>query len=260
MPLAIPTVVRRAAAATPLAAALVLPPALRAQPSAPGPAAAEGSVTVLGFVTDTTSAPVPAAEVLVAGTPVVARTDARGAFQLDGVRPGTLTLTVRRLGFRARSDEFRTRPGDTLQLVLDLVAVPAELAEVSVTGKRAPAPRGRLAEFESRRERGFGAFVTRAEIEKRRPMLTSDLLRTIPGVAVVSGSSGSEVRMARSRRCAPDIYIDGLEARGYRIDDMSPANVGAIEVFRGPAETPARFRRLLAGCGVVSIWTRDPGT
>lgn len=222
-------------------------------------AAQTRGITVLGYVTDTASAPVPAAEVVVAGLDATARTDERGAFTLTGLRPGTLTLTVRRLGFRARSDQFRTAPGDTLQLLLDLVPIPAELAEVTVTERRSVRPPSRLDEFNARRGQGFGSFVTRADIERRGQVRTSDVFRTITGVTVFTGRVGSELRMNRSRTCAPDIYIDGLEAKGFRIDDMPLVDVAGIEVFRGPAETPPRFRRADAGCGVVSIWTREPG-
>lgn len=234
--------------------------ALLAAALVPRPTAAQnGTVTVVGYVTDTAAAPIPAAEVVVDGTATLSRTDANGAFQFTGLRPGPLTLTVRRLGFRSRSDLFRTRGGDTLQLLLDLVAVPAELTGVTVTEQRTRRRPLRLDEFESRRSRGFGSHVTRADIERRNPARTSDLFRTLAGVAVVNGRTGSELRMARSRSCPPDIYIDGLEARGYRIDDIPPADIAGIELFRGPAETPARFRRERALCGVVAIWTRDPG-
>ena len=251
MSLALPAVRRRriALAALALAAAAV-----------PRPGGAQARpVTVIGFVSDTAAAPVPAAEVLVEGTPILARTDDQGAFRLDGLRAGTFVLTVRRLGFRARSDRFEARAGDTLQLVMDLVAMPAALAEVTVTERRTPQRRRWLDEFESRRGRGFGTFVTRDDIVKRAPMHTSDLFRTISGVSVVSARGGSELRMLRSRTCAPDIYIDGLEAQGFRIDDIPPTDIAGIEVFRGPAETPPRFRREHALCGVVSIWTREPG-
>jgi hypothetical protein len=239
----------RAAALSAACAALLVRPA----------PAQTRAITVLGYVTDTASAPVPAAEVVVEGVAGTARTDERGAFTLAGLRPGKLVLTVRRLGFRARSDQFRTAPGDTLQILLDLVPVPRELAEVKVTEQRLVRRQRTLDEFDARRGRGFGSFVTRADIERRRPMHTSDVFRSLSGVTVLAGRAGTELRMTRSRDCAPDIYIDGREMKGYRIDDIPPSDIGGIEVFQGPSETPPRFRRAEAGCGVVSIWTREPG-
>ena len=236
--------------------------ALAAQAAPPVVARAQAPasvVTIVGYVTDTAAAPIPAAEVLVGGTALQVRTDEKGAFQFTGLKPGALTLTVRRLGFRARSDNFQARGGDTLQLMFDLVAIPAELAEVKVTENRVRRSTW-LDEFETRRSRGFGSFVTRADIERRNPMRTSDLFRSITGVSVVNGRSGSELRMRGAQTCPPDIYIDGLEARGFRIDDIPPVDIAGIEVFKGPSETPVRFRRFLAGCGVVSIWTRPPGS
>lgn len=218
------------------------------------------SVTVVGYVTDTSTAPIPAAEVRIVGTPFGARTDEKGAFRLTGLAPGQLTVLVRRLGFRARTEKFDTRAGDTLQLMIDLTAIPAELAGETVTGKQVARRSRWLDEFDDRRARGFGSFMTRAEIEKRNPLRTSDLFRTISGVTVIPNGGMGEVRMARSMGCAPDIYIDGLEARGFRVDDIPPVDIAGIEVFHGPSETPVRFRRLWAGCGVVSIWTRPPGS
>ena len=249
MALSLPAPVRRPVPAALLAA--VLPVAVGAQ--AP-------PVTIVGYVTDTAAVAVPAAEVLVDGTALHTRTDAQGAFRFTGVRPGRLTITVRRLGFRSRRDEFQPGAGDTLQLIFDLVALPAELAEVTVTEKRVPRRSTWLDEFESRRQRGFGTFLTRTDIERRNPRNTSDLFRTVAGVTVVPNAFGGDLRMARSMDCAPDIYIDGMEARGLRIDVIPPADIAGIEVFRGPAETPVRFRRFMAGCGVISVWTRPPGS
>jgi hypothetical protein len=253
MPLHVPAparrLLRRAAGA--LLAAVLLPAAGRAQ---------SRTVAVVGYVTDTAAAPVPAAEVLVEGTALVTRTDERGEFRFAALRPGRLTITVRRLGFHSRRDRYETQPGDTLQLILDLVAIPAELAGVTVTGKRGARRSPWLDEFEARRARGFGAFVTRDDIVKRNPLRTSDLFRSITGVSVVPNGMQNELRMARSMTCAPDIYIDGLEARGFRIDDIPPVDIAGIEVFHGPAEVPVRFRRMQSMCGVVSIWTRVPGS
>ncbi len=253
MPRSSLTPARRLAAA---AARAVIGAALVIGPAAVG----AQSVTIIGYVTDTATSPIPAAEVVVDGTRLAARTDDKGAFRLTGIAPGRLTITTRRLGFRGRSDRYEGAAGDTLQLLLDLVAMPTELAEVTVRGKKVPRRSTGLDEFESRRARGFGAFITRADIERRNPIRTSDLLRTVTGVAIIRSGMYSDLRMARSQDCAPDIYIDGQEARGYRIDDMPPVDIAGIEVFRGPAEVPVRFKRLWSGCGVVSIWTRLPGS
>ena len=39
---------------------------------------------------------------------------------------------------------------------------------------------------------------------------------------------------------------------------MTPGTIEAMEVYRGPAETPAKFRQREAACGLIVIWTREP--
>jgi hypothetical protein len=37
---------------------------------------------------------------------------------------------------------------------------------------------------------------------------------------------------------------------------VHPANITAVEIYRGPAETPGEFLDSDAQCGVVLVWTR----
>ena len=91
-----PRQVSRALAVAPwlqLAAALILmaPCALQAQTG-----------TIVGRVTDAaTQAPIAEARVSVAGTTLVTSTNASGDYRLVNVRPGRVTLTVFRLGYKA---------------------------------------------------------------------------------------------------------------------------------------------------------------
>ena len=58
----------------------------------------------------------------------------------------------------------------------------------------------KMGPFNRRKARGVGAFVTRAEIEKRQPGSISELLRYLPGVAVTQKMAGEPqpVHMQRS--------------------------------------------------------------
>ncbi len=62
-------------------------------------------------------------------------------------------------------------------------------------------------------------------------------------------------RAGRGGRCSPDIYVDGMLLRDWRLDDVTPIeNVGAVEVYNSWASIPAEFLSLDA-CAVVVIWT-----
>ena len=57
--------------------------------------------TVIGTVADRgTGQPIDAARAQVVGTSLVGASDTRGAFVLRGVKPGTYTVRVSRIGFR----------------------------------------------------------------------------------------------------------------------------------------------------------------
>ena len=60
--------------------------------------------------------------------------------------------------------------------------------------------------------------------------------------------------------CEVTYYIDGsyVPSGTFHMDDMSPTMVEAVEVYRGPSETPARFRQRDSACGIIAIWTREP--
>src|SRR6185312_5728753 len=144
-----------------------------------------------------------------------------------------------------------------------LHAVPAQLAGQSVN---ADASRGKMGPFNKRKSRGVGAFVTRAEIERRQPSSISELLRYLPGVGVAQRMAGEPqpVRMIRSASssmqstCVVQIYVDGHPYPNGNVDDFQPMSIEGIEVYRSASEIPADFRTQDATCGVIALWTRDP--
>jgi hypothetical protein len=120
--------------------------------------------------------------------------------------------------------------------------------------------------FNRRKSRGVGAFVTRAEIEKRQPGSISEMLRYLPGVGVTQKMAGEPqpVHMERSVRssmqatCVVQIYVDGHPYPHGNVDDFAPGLIEGVEVYRSASEIPADFRTRDATCGLVALWTRDP--
>ncbi len=133
-----------------------------------------------------------------------------------------------------------------------------------------PSRRGKMTGFHRRRSRGAGEFITRRDIERRDPMRLSDMVHVRAGVGTVpygDGSGRRHVRMTRAAlqedtdRCRVQYWIDGVPFRGvnrFELDELSPADVQGIEIYRGPSEIPPRFNRRGSSCGVVAVWTRDP--
>lgn len=127
--------------------------------------------------------------------------------------------------------------------------------------------------FRHRLETGQGIYITRADVEQKRPMYVTDLLRDVSGLTVQGSGSGLRpvVTVARNeaKGCSAQIFVDGFlinrrvgggQPFDLRIDDaVSPMSVEGIEIYRGLSTVPAEFLNPDAGCGVIAIWTKRGG-
>ncbi|MGH7541243.1 MAG: carboxypeptidase regulatory-like domain-containing protein [Gemmatimonadota bacterium] len=248
-------------------AALVLllgssPPLLSAQ-SSPGVATA----SLGGRVVDSKTGR-PLADVLVRidGSVERASTGPDGVFTLYDLAPGARVIRLRYRGHAAPPQEIElvahrhteVRIGLALPRVGSDDALPVvALPPLGVEIRRDP-PRGKLRGFYLRMEREHGHFITRDEILERSPYRTSDLLREVPGIVLARADFGdAAVGIGRHRRCAIDVFLDGIPTPGFRIDDLPPTDIAGIEVYRGVSEVPIGYRRHET-CAAILIWTTDP--
>ncbi len=254
-------------------------PSVRPPPTAPDTAAA-----LVGRVLDqVTERPVPEANVVLrdtTGRAVASQvTDDLGRFRIPHPGAGArFDLGVEHVAYAPSRGGVRFPAGE--QVVLDVLlarqAIPLE--PIVVRERR----RGHLVDvgFYARRDRGFGVFVDRAEIERRSPTRITDLLRGRAGLRVVDAGLGqSDVRILQQvsfqyapDRCRPAVWIDGGLAREggaprTRGDSgvpvplsaiISPEHVEGMEVYTGTAGLPPDLAGANAPCGVVLIWTRRP--
>lgn len=187
-----------------------------------------------------------------------------GGFRFAGLSRGWAQLVVRRLGFRPETLTVEVPQPEGGRIVVPLTRAPRVLASVAV---RATVSHGPFAAFERRRAAGFGHFVTRADIERRRPQRTSDILRTVPGLTVERTDNGAVVPRFRNATvgftgapCYPTFWIDGTPlGPALDTDALSPAAIEGIELYSGVATVPPALRAGSAPgtCGVVALWTRQ---
>lgn len=186
-------------------------------------------------------------------------TDSAGAFVLSAGRAGSYRLRAEHSGYSAAvSPALDLQAGDTVRVEFQLSTRQVVLSPLVVKGE----PRrldAALARFYDRaREKAFGTFITRDEIEKRHPIRTTDLLRTVPGVQLIPTRFGGRSVVRMRGGCVPAFYLDGMHVRlaGMTIDDLvQPLDLEGIEVYRTPAEVPGEYG-LDTGCGAVLVWTR----
>lgn len=211
-----------------LAVALLLGPAVGS------PAAAQSaSGTIAGFVTDRQTDSGVDAMVLLEGTLLRARSDARGRFLLSAVPPGTYTLTVLALGYARDSvASLVVTGGETREVALALQRAPVGLTDVVVTASRAP---------ERAEESGASVSVLSKQTLTQRNVTTLDeALMYEPGVTVnagqmdIRGSTG----LARGVGSRVLLMLDGhpiLSGDGGEIDfeSLPLLDVDRVEVVRG---------------------------
>ena len=232
--------------------------------SAPAVELLRGPGRLRGRVIGTNGRPVAGARVMVWGTGLEAATDGDGVFALQGLPGGTHTLEARAVGFMPAEtpvDIVQGAPGAT---EVELTNFGITLDTVRVSAKRLYTSR-READFERRVHTGTGHLIDEKEIEKRKPLVLTDLLRNVPGVMILPDQHSWDVAYMRggqsvlgSGLCRPDLMVDGIRVAN---DEMFPLNsmvstteIRAVEVYAHSAMVPADLASA-SGCGVIVIWT-----
>ena len=212
-----------------------------------------------GSVIAATGRPIPGARVTLWGTGVETTTNERGEFFLGALPGGTHTLDVRAVGFTPVQQPVDIIQGAAGGTEIELANLGIMLDTVRVTARLYTSRK--LAEFERRMRSGLGHYILEADIERRRPMFLTDLLRMVPGVSVMPSRFGGEDVLMRADitgRCRPEVFIDG--ARMFN-DPSFPLNsivatqdIRAVEVYSRSLTVPPEFGSM-SQCGAIVIWT-----
>jgi hypothetical protein len=205
-----------------------------------------------------------------------ARSDSVGRFRLSVRTATTVVLHVRKIGYRPDSISVDSGDDHIVRIALDPGI--ATLASVVVKDSA-------FNGFQQRAQRSTGGhFIRLADIERQHPLRTTDLFRTIPGLALsdsagvlrvisqrnvrrtmpssgrlVVGGDTAHVPASDAERCAIRVALDGhLTDTGFSVDDVRPADIVAIEVYVGAATIPIEFSSVRHGapCGLIMIWTK----
>ena len=213
--------------------------------------------TISGVVHDQGDAPLSSAELTLSrpgSSARLFRTGDDGKFSFTGVSPGALTLSVRRLGYKASSMNITVGPGMISQPYdFELDEIASDIASVVVEGSK-----GHLNEFYGRKAtNNFGKFFEQKDIEKRHPIYLSELLRNVPGASLqASGRAGNRVLL---RECSPMVWLDGMRAQGAELDEVArPSDVAGLEVYPSSAGLPPQYQdRGNRMCGAIVVWTKN---
>jgi len=196
------------------------------------------------------------ARVSLSGTTLITETDELGEFEFPDLVPGRYVVRVSAIGYATITSpvDLKVRQTMELEFITEPEAVALPDVEVTETATHGPA------DWNRRRTEGRGRYITRRDIEQRRPATVPDMMRMVPGIRVECRTpTVCRLQMQRAPRgCNPAFFMDGIPS-DPTIAYLTPiTEVEGIEIYSGPAETPPELESFRARCGVVVIWTRTP--
>lgn len=223
--------------------------------------------TVEGRVIDLDSSePVGAAMVRLPAMRAWATTDGNGRFRLVRIPGGRYRLQVHHPGYGTRVDSIVVRPGKSVRLRLGLSPAPVPVDPLRVEVEEVRSLWLESVGFYQRRKLGHGTFITRSQLERLDPTHLSELFRRVAAVQVRGPPVRRRLRSIRDwrsaggegGRCTMEYFVDGkAQPLPNGIDTFLPADVAAIEIYRGTAQVPVEFNRGTASCGAIVLWLRS---
>lgn len=225
---------------------------------------------VRGIVRDATTREALADASVRANVGSTTTSNEKGEFVVEVPAAGRVTLHVRRLGYDSLSTDVDLGVPER-GVVVELHRVAQTLDTVAVATRPASWS-AKVEGFEHRLARkNGGTFFTRDEIERRNPLVTSEVVRRAQGVRVIdsmgvrlfaSARGNKLVDGPRGRKSVPCIMRVGIDGQimewGFAADQIAPTEIYGIEVYSGPATVPREYASQVADgfCGLVMIWTR----
>jgi len=210
----------------------------------------------------TTGVLLPNAQVLVRGTPLGGRTDMLGELTIPRVPAGIYMIEARLLGYGALSTPAKVAGNDTLKVTLMLLANPQALATVTVRDSVSRF----LQEFDERRRKGTGHYVTQAELKASAGRTLRDVVMTkLPGVridpsGVVLSTRGPNNSSSKGG-CPVAVWYNGVRGAvpvdfrsGPGADLVASNLLGGIEYY-APGTVPVQYKDGASACGVMLLWS-----
>ena len=235
--------------------------------------AQSGTVTITGFVRDSSGIPIEMAEVSIPGTKLRTSSAFNGQFRLDSVPAGKFWFGVRRLGYAPLVAAVTLRKGSVRQFDVRLDPLPIGLSEVKVQAQSGYSRTGRYSDFARRRRGGWGGFITRDDIVREKPASIAWMLtRYLPGVSPFDIENswrlqdptdfrnvGNSPFIGSGRNCPIGVSVNGGMPTGWSVGDFKPDEIEAIEVYRGRTSNfpPEFYGYGSRFCNLVVLWLRD---
>jgi Carboxypeptidase regulatory-like domain len=187
-----------------------------------------------------------------------ARADSAGVFRIEQLAPGTYVVIAEAPGFRARRAVVTLAAGQTGTQDFVLAKSVHLLAIVDVRAKAPPRVSPKMVDFERRRERGYGRFVTRAELERAPGRQLADVLRAAGAAARFVRSPDGQTWLISSRQAAAHHQLSSVASADNLRNAVCPVQVVLDGVVISSSTTPRAPR--VQGAANARAGVSDPRT
>jgi carboxypeptidase family protein len=182
-----------------------------------GEVAAQRDATVSGRVTaDSGGLPISYAGIRIPELERIGQADSVGAYRIERLPPGTYVVIAEAPGFRARRAVMTLRAGETAAQDFVLARSAHLLATVDVRAKAPPRVSPKMVDFERRRQRGYGRFVTRAELARAPGRQLEEVLRVSGAAARFIKAPNGQTWLISSRQDAAHHGFGSLNSDNLR--------------------------------------------
>lgn len=177
-------------------------------------AEAQQSATLTGRVkADSGGAAIRQAGIRIPELGRIASVDSAGAFRVDHLTAGTYVVIAEAPGFTARRAVVTLAAGQISTQDFVLPKSVHLLATVDVRAKAPPRVTPKMVDFERRRQRGYGRFITRAELERIPGRQLEDVLRATGVAARFIKSTDGQTWLVSSRHAVTSQgFLDNANA------------------------------------------------
>ena len=224
------------------------------------PSLPRGTARVTGKVVNRSGAPVANARIGLMGSSAATLTKANGEFTLDSLPAGTQALVVRQLGYSPTEVPVELSSRAPARVTVRLGVMVPQLSPVEVVSRREQGLQ-KVGFLDRKRTSAGGYFITPEQLEQRKPLKFTDVLRTTPGIRVQESNGQAMITSTRSAQgngCVT-VYVDGAPWQQLDPGDLDtfvqPNEVAAIEVYNG-VSVPAQFTTPGQSCTAVVVWTK----
>ena len=230
-------------------------------------------VVFSGMVADAAGRPISNAYIFDRANAQSVVSDSSGQFRLSSSPVGgVISLSIRRRGFLARDTVLEPGSKNALPLRLTLAAAgEKDSLNADDIGIGYFETLDRSGFYRRRAMASTAIFITADEVGRRDPLRTTDLLRDLPGIEVISpdGSSGDDdYPTSQETGCALGLLIAGKPVN-YKTGDSTDSKqafgalvpldlIAGVEVYPLASAIPPELVGTARACGMIAVWTRSP--